>query len=106
MINKTNKKNTAKILIISIIALLTTSCELIMFDRANPSTDPHENFNYLWNEIDKKYSYFEYKNLDWDAVKSKYEVQLRDSMSDEELFDVLANMMIELRDDHSNLIAP
>ncbi|MBN2263827.1 MAG: S41 family peptidase [Prolixibacteraceae bacterium] len=106
MINKMIKKNTTKILIFSTIILLTTSCELVMFDRANPSTDPYENFNYLWNEIDKKYSYFEYKDLDWDAVKSKYEVQLRDSMSDEELFDVLANMMIELRDDHSNLIAP
>jgi hypothetical protein len=88
------------------ISIFTASCEFIAFDRTNASSDPHENFDYLWNEIDRKYSYFELKDIDWGQIKTTYEAQLTDSMSDEQLFNVLAMMMNELRDDHSNLIAP
>lgn len=98
-------KLTGLVLLIA-MSIITSSCEFIAFDRTNASSDPYENFDYLWNEIDRKYSYFELKNIDWNQIKATYETQLIDSMSDEQLFNVLANMMNELRDDHSNLIAP
>jgi len=60
----------------------------------------------LWKELDRKYSYFAFKKVDWNQVKTRYQAQLRDEMTEEELFDVLATMMLELRDDHTNLIAP
>jgi hypothetical protein len=63
-------------------------------------------FNHLWNEIDIKYSFIDYKQLDWNAIKSKYQSQVYDGMEQEALFKVCANMVNELRDGHANLIAP
>jgi hypothetical protein len=63
-------------------------------------------FNYLWNEIDTKYSFIDYKQLDWNAIKTKYQSQVYDGMEQELLFKVCANMMNELRDGHANLVAP
>lgn len=89
-----------------VVAILFSSCEKILFKKDMASSDPHKNFDYLWNEVDKKYSYFELKKIDWDQVKSRYEPRLSSGMNEEELFDVLGDMLCELRDDHSNLISP
>ncbi len=86
--------------------ILLTACEMFFFEKNISSNDPFVNFDYLWNEIDRKYSYFELKNIDWEQVKATYRPMLYDSMGEEALFDVMAAMMLELRDDHSNLIAP
>lgn len=89
-----------------LIIVLFSSCEALLFEPSKASTDPSENFEYLWNQIDKKYSYFELKNIDWDSVYTVYNKRISADMDEEQLFDVLAAMMNELRDDHSNLIAP
>jgi len=86
--------------------LFFVSCELLFFDPNVSSSDSRTNFDYLWNEIDRKYSYFELKDIDWDQVKEKYAQHLYDDMSEDSLFAVLASMMNELRDDHSNLFSP
>lgn len=95
-----------KIIICIGLLLGLSSCESILFEADKASADPYVNFNYLWSELDKKYSYFELKNIDWNAVKKQYEARLNKNMSEEALFKVLADMMNELRDDHSNLSAP
>lgn len=77
-----------------------------MFEPDKSSSDPNIIFDYLWNEVDKKYSYFELKQIDWDQIRMNYEVEIVDGMSEEALFEVLGSMLNELRDDHSNLIAP
>ena len=94
--------------ILSLLILLVTicACESIFFERDYASSDPYVNFDYLWNEVDRKYSYFELKNVDWDEIRTRYRSQLSSDMSEEALFDVMAAMMNELRDDHSNLISP
>jgi len=86
--------------------LIFSSCEKVIFDQDLGSTDPLTNFDYLWNEVDKKYSYFELKNIDWNQIKSTYRSQLSENSSDTKLFSVLAAMLNELRDDHTNLISP
>lgn len=90
---------------LTIIALLVifTSCEKAFFKLDAESTDPHENFNYLWNECNEKYAYFELKNVDWDDVKIKYESKLYKGMSEDSMFNVLGSMLSELRDDHTTL---
>ena len=88
------------------LILLFSSCERVLFEPNVGSRDPLANFDYLWNEVDKKYSYFELKNIDWDAVKQKYRSQLSSTSTEEELFRVLADMLNELRDDHTNLVSP
>src|SRR5690554_1221251 len=86
--------------------LLFSSCEKVLFKPDLGSSDPLENFDYLWNEIDQKYSYFELKNIDWNAMKNTYRPMLSENSSEIELFEVLAKMLNELKDDHTNLISP
>lgn len=74
-----------------------------------PDNTPMGNFEALWQIIDNKYCFFEYKNkeygLDWDEVYRRYKNKISSEMTDKELFQVLANMLNELRDGHVNLIA-
>ncbi len=83
-----------------------TSCEKLLFDADKSSNDPRTNFEYLWNEADKKYSYFTLKGIDWDEVKVRYSDSITDGMDEQALFRVLGNMLNELRDDHTNLVSP
>ena len=83
-----------------------TSCERIFWEENQASSDPKENFEYLWNQVDRHYSYFDVKNIDWNEVKTRYNDSITADMGEEELFRVLGNMMNELRDDHTNLVSP
>ncbi|HRG58455.1 MAG TPA: S41 family peptidase [Bacteroidia bacterium] len=71
-----------------------------------PEANASAVFNYLWNEINTKYSFIEFKNLNWEDIKNKYQSQVYDGMEQEALFRICSNMMNELRDGHANLIAP
>ncbi|MEX1192031.1 MAG: S41 family peptidase [Brumimicrobium sp.] len=86
--------------------LFFASCEKMLFKPDLASSDPYENFDYLWSEVDKKYSYFELKGINWNEVKDQYRPMLSDNSSETELFEVMAKMLNELKDDHSNLISP
>lgn len=71
-----------------------------------PDNTPITNFDYLWQEVQDKYSYLAYKQLDWDSIYFKYRPLIRPDMSDEALFRQLEAMMNEMRDGHANLFAP
>lgn len=96
--------NYLTIILLAIMGFLC-SCEKAFFEKDLASTNPQENFEYLWNECNKKYSYFDLKNIDWNDIKTKYESKLFDGMSDDSLFNVLGGMLTELRDDHTNLVS-
>lgn len=81
------------------------SCEKLFFEEELGTEDPRKNFEYLWNECDRKYAFFELKNIDWDRVYDEYSAKIYDGMSDDSLFNVLGGMLRELRDDHTNLIS-
>ena len=72
--------------------------------------NPRGNFEALWRIIDKHYCFFDYKQqeygLDWHAVYNKYAPQFDDQMTEEQTFEVLTNMLGELKDGHVNLYAP
>ena len=87
-----------------LFALVTpTSC----VDEEEFDNDPRGNFEALWKIIDEHYCFFDYKQkqygLDWNAVYTKYSRQIDNSMTDTQLFEVLANMLSELRDGHVNM---
>ena len=67
------------------------------------------NFEALWKILDEHYCFFNYKQheygLDWQQVHAKYQAQVNDKMTNEQLFEVLGNMLGELRDGHVNLSA-
>ena len=87
-------------LIISIF-ILFSACN----ERDEYTTDPFTNFEALWKVIDERYCFFDYKNIDWDAIYNKYSVQISDTMDRYQLFDVLGKMLAELEDGHTNLIS-
>jgi hypothetical protein len=88
-----------------IFSMIVASCSKIIINK-NPEPNASHVFNYLWDEIDTKYSFIEYKNIDWTAIKAKYQSQVYNGMPQEELFKICAAMINELRDGHANLIAP
>ncbi len=65
------------------------------------------NFEALWKIIDEHYCFFNYKQheygLNWDAVYAKYKVRVSEQMTETQLFEVLCDMLAELRDGHVNL---
>lgn len=95
-----------KKLLLILSVFIFASCEKVLFKPDLASSDPLENFDYLWNEVDKKYSYFELKNIDWNQMRDTYRPMLNENSTEVELFSVLAAMLNELRDDHTNLISP
>ena len=98
--------NKSKYLLLFVIVLFAfSSCEKAFFEEEIATTDPFENFEYLWKECDEKYAYFELKNIDWDAVKEEYASKLYEGMTEDSLFNVLGGMLTELQDDHTNLFS-
>ena len=79
-----------------------SSCEL-MFTENVPEATPQETFDYMWKVVDENYSFFTYKNIDWQQVYYDNQSRIKDNMTQEELFDVLADMLFVLRDGHVNL---
>ena len=92
-----------KVLSVVLLALVCWSCEEILFEEELASTNPWTNLEYLWNECDEKYAYFELKQVDWDQVKIEHEAMLYTGMSQDSLFAVLGSMLTRLKDDHANL---
>lgn len=68
---------------------------------------PEANFESLWKIIDEQYCFLDYKKqeygLDWDQVHDAYAKRITPSMGWEALFEVLSEMVEELRDGHVNL---
>lgn len=73
-----------------------------------PNT-PQGNFEALWKIIDEHYCFLDYKKheygLDWQDIYDKYKVRVNGNMDNRQLFEVLANMLSELRDGHVNMNA-
>ena len=82
---------------------LCVSC----IDEEEYANSPQGNFEALWHIIDEHYCFFNYKQkeygLDWDEVYRRYQPQFDASMNSTQQFEVLCNMLSELRDGHVNL---
>ncbi|HJV77969.1 MAG TPA: S41 family peptidase [Paludibacter sp.] len=71
-----------------------------------PATQPntHEgNFQALWKIIDTRYCYFDYKHINWDSIYTVYHQKLPSATTEIAYFDLLGNMLGELKDGHVNL---
>lgn len=92
-------------LLILMAGLLLSSCERLFMDDT-PEATPKEIFEQTWRFTDEEYSFFEFKNIDWDQTYKDFEPRINNDMSDEELFDELSDMLYILRDGHVNLRTP
>lgn len=90
-------------LLILLFLPLLFSCENLLFEKDMASENPNDNFEYLWQQCNEKYSYMDYKRIDWDLIHDQYAARIFSGMSQDSLFTVLGNMMNELKDGHVNL---
>lgn len=96
-----------KLLFGSALALFSVFC----LSSCNPEESEYKdtplgNFQALWQLIDDRYCFFEYKEIDWNRVYNSYRPRIKTRMTEEELFEILAEMLRELRDGHVNLTSP
>lgn len=90
------------ILIVIVAAIMAAGCHRL----DSWENDAKGNFEALWTILDEHYCFFSEKGVDWNEVHDRYAAKVSNRMNQEELFDVCAEMLNELRDGHTNLIAP
>lgn len=91
-------------LLLAIFAILPlASC----VDEEEYPDSPRGNLEALWRIIDEHYCFLDYKQetigLDWDEVHARYASRVDDGMTRVQLFEVLSEMLAELRDGHVNI---
>src|SRR3989304_5125545 len=64
------------------------------------------NFEICWKEFDRYYTFFDYKNIDWDSVYNVYQPLVNDNLTDNEFLDLLSSMCLTLTDRHVNIFTP
>ena len=84
--------------------LLLTACEEALI-REEYEDNAVDAFNSLWTEVDENYTFFELRDIDWDAVYEENRPRVENGMRNDSLFNVLADMLFVLRDGHVNLQA-
>ncbi len=65
-----------------------------------------DQFDFLWQTFDQRYSYFVYKNIDWNAMNTTYRPQAVQATSQDQFNQVLIQMLSNLHDLHVHLIDP
>ena len=92
-----------KKILLGLLAIFAVSC----VDVAEHEDSPQGNFEALWQIIDEHYCFLDYKQqvygLDWDAIYNIYKVRAKGPMDDYQLFEVLTEMLSQLKDGHVNL---
>lgn len=85
-----------------ILLFFLFSCEQWLVP-PDPESDPVAVFDVLWEDVNRRYSFFTHKDIDWAQVRADYRPRVNEQMGQLELYDVLAEMLFELRDGHVNL---
>jgi len=75
-----------------LLSFLTISCTDLIIGEDLESTNARANFEYLWNECNEKYTFFELKEIDWQQVFEEYSTLINDNMTEEELFRTLGDL--------------
>lgn len=94
-----------KAFIILTISLSIISCTKVLIEK-NQESEPMVCFNQVWQTMQNKYIFFDYKNVNWDSIKTIYKPQVNENMTDKQLFDLLSKMLASVKDGHTSLYAP
>lgn len=90
------------LLYFTVIILTISSCEKMILGEDEVNS-PENNFELLWDDLDKSYSLFEAKNIDWDNLYSIYRPQVTQNTTEEELWSIMSNLLEHLDDSHVTL---
>lgn len=91
--------------VLGLIICGLTGCEKL-FIKPDKENTHIRNFEILWNDFDKNYSFFEYKRINWDSLYSVYRPLVYNEMKNRDFFQVLSQLLFHLKDGHVNLSAP
>ena len=94
----------SKIFIFILLLSSFSSCKKL-FIKPDDANTRAANFDLLWKTLDEKYSYFDYKKIDWKALRDKYRPLALTAKDEVALFQVMNNMLYELKDGHVNLVS-
>lgn len=81
------------------IGLSSGACGRLLMD-PDPGDDPVANFEILWGEFDRHYSFFGLKGIDWDGLYDEFRPQVTSSVRPIQLFNRMADMLAHLKDGH------
>jgi hypothetical protein len=95
-------KNIQRLIVFIGFILLFSACEKVLIEK-NPQNTPTANVKYLWNVINERYPFFDYKKIDWDSVGRVWIPRASDTMGDVTVFRIMDSMLYNLRDGHTNL---
>ena len=80
-----------------------TSCVELTEEQLNSNT---YNFETLWHTFNDLYPFFKERNIDWKALKKKYQSQFTEQTPPFEFYLLLEKMVLELDDAHSDFEVP
>ena len=60
-----------------------------------------ENFDTLWKAIDRTYSFFDHKDINWQEIRKRYQPKVEAVKSTKEFYHLLYQFVRELKDCHS-----
>jgi hypothetical protein len=67
--------------------------------------DPEKNFKVLWETFNKRYPFFQLRNVNWKKQHDTYRSRVTSKTSDDELFEIFCQMLDPLNDGHVELKA-
>jgi hypothetical protein len=91
-----------KYLLPMVLLLTLAGCEKVLTPK-DPDNSPPTNFEVLWRTLKERYSFFEYKHIDWDSVYAVYRPTVTPQTSERELWNTMSRMLDILHDGHVNL---
>ena len=85
-----------------IAAAFAVTCGACGGGPAAPSVnaDFASQFDSLWNTFDREYSYFDYKRIDWDALKTTYRPRAIAASEQSMFIAVIRELLAQLHDQH------
>ena len=93
-----------RLLLVLVLVLGLCSCQK---GETEYDDSPQANLNALWTIIDQQYCFLDYKEqklgFSWADIRTKYSSRLNSKMSRAQLFEVLCQMVGELKDGHVNI---
>ena len=63
-------------------------------------------FRQLWNIVNDRYVYPDFNGYDWQNAKTDTESRIKAGLSDEQFYDLMRELIINLNDDHSSFLSP
>jgi hypothetical protein len=92
------------------LTLLLTLCAIGASGCGTHPTSPPDTligrFDAFWSTFDREYSYFDYKHIDWNALRDQFRPRAAAASSMDELVSILKEMVAPLRDVHVHFFTP